>query len=138
MSETDPKYYNKDGIQLSLVASEWGLGYHLGCILKYVCRAGLKNKDPLADLRKAVAIINLAFEAESRGHCLATFPAPSDKQTMPHQIISAWGLSERRGSVVATLAMTQDAYRDVGARGILNMVLRALKKEIEELEDSNE
>jgi hypothetical protein len=36
------------------VIHAWGLSFTLGCVLKYVCRAGKKyGTDPLVDLRKA-------------------------------------------------------------------------------------
>jgi len=31
----------------------WHLGYHLGCCVKYITRAGRKSPDVLTDLRKA-------------------------------------------------------------------------------------
>lgn len=48
-----PKHYQQ-GIETIAAIEAWGLGYHLGNVVKYVSRAG--KKDPskrLEDLRKA-------------------------------------------------------------------------------------
>ncbi len=59
-----PPYYRADsGHEAEVVINAWKLGYHLGCVLKYVCRYGLKSKsvdvvslldNPLDDLDKAI------------------------------------------------------------------------------------
>ena len=49
----------------------WGLGYHLGCVIKYVSRAGLKGS-PLEDLRKAEWYLQRAIEKLAKGESVAT------------------------------------------------------------------
>ena len=45
------------------VIEDWGLGYHLGNVLKYVARAGRKG-DKLEDLRKAAFYLRREIERE--------------------------------------------------------------------------
>ena len=47
-----PSHYTFSKIEPIDVIEAWGLGFHLGCLLKYVCRAGRKG-ERLEDLRKA-------------------------------------------------------------------------------------
>lgn len=102
MSITDPEYYRRGDIQLSLVASEWGLGYHLGLILKYTCRAGLKDPDPLVDLRKAVAASDLATQAIQHGHDICNEAIP--QHYWPDEISERWSLGSRRKDVLKILS----------------------------------
>lgn len=67
MSLVDPDYYIRDGIQLEEVILLHGLGYHLGCVVKYCCRAGYKDPDPVADLSKALKMLELAFRHFQQG-----------------------------------------------------------------------
>ncbi|MAD79957.1 MAG: hypothetical protein CMJ50_03810 [Planctomycetaceae bacterium] len=47
-----PSHYTYSDIEPIDVIEAWGLGFHLGCLLKYVCRAGRKG-DKLEDFMKA-------------------------------------------------------------------------------------
>lgn len=47
-----PSHYTFSHIEPIEVIEAWELGFHLGCLLKYICRAGRKG-DKLHDLRKA-------------------------------------------------------------------------------------
>jgi hypothetical protein len=47
-----PPHYNQSNIQPIDVIEKWQLGYHLGNVIKYVCRCGHKGS-PLEDLKKA-------------------------------------------------------------------------------------
>ena len=48
-----PKHYqSKHGVEVIDIIEEFGLGFHLGNVIKYVLRAGHKN-DELEDLEKA-------------------------------------------------------------------------------------
>ena len=47
-----PPHYTYSAIEPISVIESWGLGFHLGCVVKYLCRAGRKE-DRLLDLRKA-------------------------------------------------------------------------------------
>jgi|TARA_R100001594_G_scaffold137594_1_gene180774 hypothetical protein len=56
----NPPYYNRGKIQVWDFIRDQGLNYHLGNVVKYVCRAGHKKTvgnptgDPLEDLDKAI------------------------------------------------------------------------------------
>ena len=47
-----PAHYTFSAIEPIAVIEAWGLGFHLGCLVKYVCRAGRKGSK-LEDLKKA-------------------------------------------------------------------------------------
>jgi len=55
---TYPSHYAYSPIQPIDVVESWKLGYHLGTVLKYLCRAGKKTPDILKDLRKAQWFLN--------------------------------------------------------------------------------
>ena len=47
-----PKHYTAGNIEPIDVIEDWKLGYHLGCVIKYIARAPYKGT-PLEDLKKA-------------------------------------------------------------------------------------
>lgn len=47
-----PQHYTFGNIEVIDAIEDWGLGYHLGNVIKYVARAGHKNNE-LEDLKKA-------------------------------------------------------------------------------------
>lgn len=47
-----PPHYTFSAIEPIQAIEAWQLGFHLGCVVKYVCRAGRKG-DKVEDLRKA-------------------------------------------------------------------------------------
>ena len=49
----NPPYYNRGKIKVWDFIRDQELNYHLGNVIKYVCRAGHKG-DPLEDLDKAI------------------------------------------------------------------------------------
>lgn len=62
MSTVDhPKHYNAGKIEVIDAIEDWGLGFHLGNVVKYVARANYKGK-PLEDLKKAQWYLNRAIE----------------------------------------------------------------------------
>lgn len=48
-----PAHYTMGRIEVIEAIEEWGLGYHLGNVVKYVARADRKGK-PVEDIRKAM------------------------------------------------------------------------------------
>ena len=51
---SSPIHYLRGGIEAIDVIEAWGLGYHLGNAIKYICRAGHKpGVDGITDLKKA-------------------------------------------------------------------------------------
>jgi hypothetical protein len=62
MSTVDhPKHYNAGRIEVIDAIEDWGLGFSLGNVVKYVARANHKGK-PLEDLKKAQWYLNRAIE----------------------------------------------------------------------------
>ena len=49
-----PSHYNHGDIEVIDAIEDWGLGFHLGNVVKYVARAGKKDSGPFVqDLKKA-------------------------------------------------------------------------------------
>jgi len=65
-----PAHYTSSKVEVIDAIEAWGLGYHLGNVVKYVARAGKKNptKD-IQDLEKAAWYLNRRIEKlkEERG-----------------------------------------------------------------------
>ena len=55
MAHYSPTYYTRGSIECWDAIRDWGLNYHLGCAVKYICRAGYKDANSKAsDLKKAI------------------------------------------------------------------------------------
>ena len=48
-----PAYYTRGSIECWDAIRDWNLNYHLGCAVKYICRAGHKDSK-IKDLEKAI------------------------------------------------------------------------------------
>ena len=58
-----PKHYNASNIQPIDAITEWGLGFCLGNVIKYISRAGKKDiTKELEDLKKAQWYLNRHIE----------------------------------------------------------------------------
>ena len=58
-----PSHYNPEGIEAIDVIEDWNHGYHLSCVIKYICRYDRKpGPNPLNDLRKAQWYLNRYIE----------------------------------------------------------------------------
>lgn len=112
-----PSHYNSGGIEVIDVIEQWELGFHSGNALKYICRAGRKNKDPVEDLEKALWYIRRLAEtahtsrsgylkrtlshiwlALTRMRCKAATVSSSE-------VAIAFALSPRLGTAVADIRM---------------------------------
>ena len=61
-----PAHYNLGEYEVISVIEDWELGFHLGNAVKYIARAGRKNRDEyIKDLEKAVWYINRLIELTS-------------------------------------------------------------------------
>lgn len=62
----NPSHYTQhpSGVECVTIAQEFP--YNLGCVIKYVWRAGLKSKSPIEDLRKAARYIELEIKRHQR------------------------------------------------------------------------
>jgi len=69
---TGPSYYKRGDIEVWDFIRDQGLNYHLGCAIKYVCRAGFKD-NKILDLKKAIHYLQneldneIIFAAEVKG-----------------------------------------------------------------------
>jgi hypothetical protein len=62
-----PPYYNKGKIEVIDFIEDQGFNFNLGSVVKYISRAGEKNKDTyVQDLQKAVWFLNREIERVSR------------------------------------------------------------------------
>ena len=60
-SEKGPQYYKRGKTQVWDFIREQELNFHLGNVIKYVCRAGHKDDD-IADLKKAIHYLENELE----------------------------------------------------------------------------
>ena len=63
-----PSYYKRGSIDVwDFIRDQKGLGFHLGNVIKYVCRAGHKDND-IEDLKKAVHYLENEIEYRTKHH----------------------------------------------------------------------
>ena len=60
-NDTGPTYYKRGSIQVWDFIRDKGLNFHLGNVIKYVCRAGHKDDD-IEDLSKAIHYLSNEIE----------------------------------------------------------------------------
>lgn len=56
-----PAYYTRGQIEVWDFIRDQGLNYHLGCAIKYICRAGYKDSQ-IDDLKKAIHYLENELE----------------------------------------------------------------------------
>lgn len=61
-----PPHYTVGGIEVIDFIEAWGLGYHEGNAVKYICRAKHKGKE-LEDLEKAFWYLKRLIEKNKKG-----------------------------------------------------------------------
>jgi hypothetical protein len=55
MAHYSPTYYTRGSIECWDAIRDWELNYHLGCAIKYICRAGHKSTaTKTSDIKKAI------------------------------------------------------------------------------------
>jgi hypothetical protein len=70
-----PKHYERLNPEPIDIIEAWNMDFHLGCALKYICRAGYKD-DAIQDLKKAVWYINRKIQRlENNGQTKSTTTA---------------------------------------------------------------
>ena len=62
-----PAYYRRGSIDVWDFIRTKELGFHLGNVIKYVCRAGHKDND-IEDLKKAVHYLENEIEYRTKHH----------------------------------------------------------------------
>ena len=60
-----PDYYCRGKTEVWDFIREQGLNYHLGNVVKYVCRAGYKDND-IEDLKKAITYLTNELESRTK------------------------------------------------------------------------
>lgn len=64
MCDSHPNHYSQFDIEPIDAIEDWGLGFHLGNVVKYVVRAGHKDgEDAAKDLRKAAWYIKRVHDS---------------------------------------------------------------------------
>lgn len=64
-----PAYYTHNGLEAIDAIEAWGLNFSLGCVIKYICRAGHKDgANDIEDLKKASWYINREIERRGLKH----------------------------------------------------------------------
>lgn len=68
MKETvnHPKHYGGGPYEAIRVIEAWGLGFHLGNVVKYIARAGKKSAVEVEDLNKACWYLQRYIQLTSR------------------------------------------------------------------------
>ena len=67
-NEEGPSYYKRGSIDVWDFIRDQRLGFHLGNVIKYVCRAGYKNND-IEDLEKAIHYLANEIEYRTQHNC---------------------------------------------------------------------
>ena len=63
-----PDYYQRGNIEVWDFIRDQSLNYHLGNVIKYLCRAGYKDND-LKDLKKAAHYLLNEIENRTKSNC---------------------------------------------------------------------
>tara|TARA_R100000353_G_C6446251_1_gene179976 strand:- start:332 stop:637 length:306 start_codon:yes stop_codon:yes gene_type:complete len=82
-STLSPPYYQRGSIQVWDFIRDQRLSFHLGNVIKYVCRAGHKQ-DKIEDLEKAIVYLQNELEHAKRQN--------SPGQSYDHIVISGSGV----------------------------------------------
>jgi hypothetical protein len=89
-----PSYYlGHGGLQPRDVIRDWGLGFDLGNAVKYILRAGRKNLQPSADLKKALDYVQLVSIDLAANRELAEWSGNRAPRLAPETIAMAFGVS---------------------------------------------
>jgi len=80
-----PTYYTRGKIEVWDFIRDQNLNYHLGCAIKYICRAGHKDCKE-ADLKKAIHYL----ENELNHHVLVEQSSDRVSQQVRHSELFEW------------------------------------------------
>lgn len=75
-----PSYYKRGGVEVWDFIREQQLNYHLGCAIKYICRAGYKDSK-ISDLRKAIHYL----QNELENTIISTTTSPAIQDSIPNR-----------------------------------------------------
>lgn len=113
-------YYREDsGVEAHRVIDAWQLTFNLGCVLKYLCRAGNKDGATIAgDLNKALTYIDFEVDFYDRiikgGQQVLKFEdkaPPVDACYLPEEVGDSWGLNGDQTKALSAIFYASCAYR---------------------------
>jgi hypothetical protein len=127
-------YYRggSQSMQAYRVIEAWQLGFNLGCVLKYCCRAGLKDGSSLdEDLQKALDYIDFEVDFLDRvktgAQRITRYESPADvscpSQYMPDEVADEWGLNEGRRRALKLIFKASLRFRE----GLIESAIEALE-----------
>ena len=87
-----PKYYRRGKIQVWDFIRDQELNFHLGNVIKYVCRAGHKT-DQINDLKKAIHYLTNELEHVTNNHTRHTPDIPKPPSEGIQEGILDWQLN---------------------------------------------
>ncbi len=79
-NEVGPQYYRRGSIQVWSFIRDQGLNFHLGNVIKYVCRAGYKGND-IEDLKKAIHYLQNEVEFRTSERVQVSFQREEQQDT---------------------------------------------------------
>ena len=88
-----PKYYRRGSIQVWDFIRDQELNFHLGNVIKYVCRAGHKE-DQLNDLKKAIHYLTNELEHVTNNHTRNTPDIPKSTGKGIQEGLLDWKLEQ--------------------------------------------
>ena len=74
-NDQGPDYYRRGSINVWDFNRDQELGFHLGNVVKYVCRAGYKNDD-IEDLTKAIHYLSNEIESRTSNRVQGSIRCP--------------------------------------------------------------
>lgn len=125
-------HYNTGKYEVIKVIRDWGLGFWLGNAVKYIARAGKKDKSKtIEDLKKALYYINDEIELYKKMDITKT-------QTIQviikaDEVVIDWGLSWSLGTAILHLASVTNGSNSV--QHSLKMSAEFVEKEIKHLSE---
>ena len=90
-----PQYYNRGSIEVWDFIRDQGLNYHLGNVVKYVCRAGHKSDNPIEDLSKAIHYLSNELENVSHHYSRPTHNIPKQPSKGVPFDVSSWEFNKQ-------------------------------------------
>ena len=95
---TGPEYYRRGTTDVWDFIREQGLNFHLGNVIKYVCRAGHKTTSKIQDLEKAIHYLKNELDNEKDLYLRASQGIPYQIQHQDQSNSTAEVVSERLDS----------------------------------------
>lgn len=112
-------YRASSGVEAHRVIDVWQMTFNLGCVLKYVCRAGNKAGASLEnDFNKALTYVDFEIDfydrvlnGEQGIHRFKGACPQVDEKYLPKSVGDAWALNSLQVSVLSELFEASNDYR---------------------------